>query len=502
MIGLEGFGAQTADASARKPSPAKAQPNEQSNRQLNGQRGGDADGRAKNPNPDQQREASPQGANTPDPTSGAAGPASQARSGPGGTEVAATPGPIAPGFDTRPATAGEADFADVLTALTPQETASETPVLPVDAKPAAAPSQPIVPGVALTVDAPEASAPQPGKSPDEVSPLAAFPKPVAAPPVTAVAAAPSQIEAIPLASSPGFVAEIQTRGPAAATVAVAQPAVPQGPVAQAPPLAGTTTQASDPAIENMAVAQIPKVAADPVEGIVDEGGGRRIDTATAQPAQIPTTVLAPPQPAGPPAPVAATAQPLQGNIAQPAAISGREAGLADPLALEEAGLEISNAPTSERRAAALQPVLVHLPANGRPTAHAAAIANHLAAAVSRPGQDRVEIRLDPPELGRVSMTLAINDQVVTALISAERPEIADLMRRHADLLQRDLAEAGYDGVDLQFGTAERGDGQDTTGFDLAAIAGIVAGSAPADQAATTPQASPLAGGNARLDIRI
>lgn len=98
-------------------------------------------------------------------------------------------------------------------------------------------------------------------------------------------------------------------------------------------------------------------------------------------------------------------------------------------------------------------------------AQAPLIASQLAAAISRSGGDRVEIRLDPPELGRVSLTINITEQAVTAVVSADRPDIADLMRRHADLLQQDLAEAGFGNVDLEFTSGEQREAdQETEAF--------------------------------------
>jgi len=69
----------------------------------------------------------------------------------------------------------------------------------------------------------------------------------------------------------------------------------------------------------------------------------------------------------------------------------------------------------------------------------------------------VELRLDPPELGSVSIDIAMEDGGVRATVSAERPETLDLMRRHAEALQRELLAAGFGRADLAF--AERRGGQ-------------------------------------------
>jgi hypothetical protein len=62
----------------------------------------------------------------------------------------------------------------------------------------------------------------------------------------------------------------------------------------------------------------------------------------------------------------------------------------------------------------------------------------------------VEIRLDPPELGRVQIQLNPGDGGLQAVVLAERPETQDLLRRHAETLARDLNAAGYTNVSLDF----------------------------------------------------
>ncbi|RMH50425.1 MAG: flagellar hook-length control protein FliK [Alphaproteobacteria bacterium] len=78
------------------------------------------------------------------------------------------------------------------------------------------------------------------------------------------------------------------------------------------------------------------------------------------------------------------------------------------------------------------------------------VSRQLAAAISTDRDGQVEIRLDPPELGRVRVTLSGAEGHLSALITADRPETLDLMRRHAELLLRDLAAAGFRGADLAF----------------------------------------------------
>ncbi|MEL6479470.1 MAG: flagellar hook-length control protein FliK, partial [Pseudomonadota bacterium] len=179
-------------------------------------------------------------------------------------------------------------------------------------------------------------------------------------------------------------------------------------------------------------------------------------------------------------------------------VSGdQQTTLLDLSALGEAAAEGSQSSGTDR-ARAGAPVLVTLSPSSPPPQHAATISSHLVGAMSRNGTDRIEIRLDPPELGRVSMTMTITEQAVSALVSAERPEIADLMRRHADQLQRDLSAAGYGDVDLQFsdgaGTGESAEDKGQQAF--------LFGEAEAGAANGPSLASASLSGTGRLDIRI
>jgi hypothetical protein len=59
------------------------------------------------------------------------------------------------------------------------------------------------------------------------------------------------------------------------------------------------------------------------------------------------------------------------------------------------------------------------------------------------GDNRFEIRLDPPELGRIDVRLKFdaNGQVTSHLI-VDRAETLDLLRRDANDLERSLQQAG------------------------------------------------------------
>lgn len=79
--------------------------------------------------------------------------------------------------------------------------------------------------------------------------------------------------------------------------------------------------------------------------------------------------------------------------------------------------------------------------------------------VARQLPDRpVELTLEPAELGRVRMTLSAGETTMNVSLSFERPETADMMRRHIDLLAEEFRQLGYRDVTFDFG-GHPGDGR-------------------------------------------
>jgi hypothetical protein len=74
---------------------------------------------------------------------------------------------------------------------------------------------------------------------------------------------------------------------------------------------------------------------------------------------------------------------------------------------------------------------------------------------------QVELRLDPPELGAVRFGIDSQATGLVVTIIAERPDTADLMRRHAEQFLADLRHAGFQGASLQFGSSGNPNGQGT-----------------------------------------
>jgi flagellar hook-length control protein FliK len=77
------------------------------------------------------------------------------------------------------------------------------------------------------------------------------------------------------------------------------------------------------------------------------------------------------------------------------------------------------------------------------------------------GKNRFEIRLDPPELGRIDVRLDVDREgKVTSRLIVDRPETLDLLRRDAPALERSLQLAGLKTADdaLQFSLRDQSQG--------------------------------------------
>ena len=100
----------------------------------------------------------------------------------------------------------------------------------------------------------------------------------------------------------------------------------------------------------------------------------------------------------------------------------------------------------------------HQPEKPQPTA-AEQIAVKIRQAVGE-GADKINIKLNPHELGRVEVRLELSkDGAITATVLAERQETLDILQKDARGLERALNDAGLktDATSLSFGL--RGDGQ-------------------------------------------
>ncbi len=99
----------------------------------------------------------------------------------------------------------------------------------------------------------------------------------------------------------------------------------------------------------------------------------------------------------------------------------------------------------------------------------------------------VEVVLDPPELGRLRLRLGGAEQPQHVVVTVDRPETLDLMRRHGDQFLRDLRDAGWSGLSLALDSGASGSRQ---GHAYLARGDLPQGSAPG-QAPPEPDPSLL-----------
>lgn len=128
--------------------------------------------------------------------------------------------------------------------------------------------------------------------------------------------------------------------------------------------------------------------------------------------------------------------------------------------------------------------------------------SHQIVEVIRQGPDgSIDVSLNPEELGRVRLTLSGGEASLQVMIQSDRPETADLLRRHIAQLQQDFHDLGYTQVSIDFGQSpghapgrNRMAAAGTAADDLTAEAAIPAAQRPA-AARPTP-------GSAGLDLRL
>ncbi|PHP28332.1 hypothetical protein CJ301_06255 [Limimaricola cinnabarinus] len=224
-------------------------------------------------------------------------------------------------------------------------------------------------------------------------------------------------------------------------------------------------------------ARAPALAATP-PGDVRPWPVKPVPDVTARPAMQAAPIMAPspaPDPRGePPAPQASLGE-----------AGGFEAALPGPSAT----MAVDRAPGAD-------------PRPGPGPSSPPPVAQQLAAAITGTAEGRIEIRLDPEELGRVALQLQTDGDRISLVITAERSETSELLRRHLHELAQDFRAMGYRSVDLGFG-GQNG-AHDRSGGAERARSGAGAGPPLQDAEDETPAAPIPSSGpvGAGLDLRM
>ncbi|HET7083753.1 MAG TPA: flagellar hook-length control protein FliK [Rhizomicrobium sp.] len=145
----------------------------------------------------------------------------------------------------------------------------------------------------------------------------------------------------------------------------------------------------------------------------------------------------------------------------------------------------------------------HIQVTATPAPNLPALAVEIAAK-SQSGAKQFDIRLDPPELGRVDVRLSIDaNGKASAHLSADQPQTLSLLQKDAPILTRALRDAGLDVSQdgLNFSLRQQGDNGGNAGNGSRRPRGISLSAAVSiDASALT--AAYRGPGNGRLDIRV
>ena len=142
------------------------------------------------------------------------------------------------------------------------------------------------------------------------------------------------------------------------------------------------------------------------------------------------------------------------------------------------------------------------PHGGPGTSIAQQVGQHLGEAMrAGPGGGRLDVTLQPEDLGRLRLVFTPSESGLTVAVSADRPETLDLLRRNIDLLAGDLAQQGFTDVAFQFGTAAGGGGGsgDAEGSSATPLRVDVG---DGDSMPGGAMADAMPGGTAGLDLRL
>ena len=185
------------------------------------------------------------------------------------------------------------------------------------------------------------------------------------------------------------------------------------------------------------------------------------------------------------------------------ALTGTGAG-DDPTLLggdsADPGLSAVEAPRADRAQGPVAAAFAEQARRAGPPPH-----QQIAEAIRRTTDRAVELRLWPEELGHVRMSLSGAEGMLSVQITVERQETLELIRRHIDVLARELRQDGFADLDLSLGREGGRQPGGGPGDDRAAPgSGERAAGAPAAEfgPAVAAAVRPAPAGSGRLDITL
>lgn len=131
------------------------------------------------------------------------------------------------------------------------------------------------------------------------------------------------------------------------------------------------------------------------------------------------------------------------------------------------------------------------------------IAAQIAEAFAAKGEQKVEVSLNPQELGHVKMRVVTSETGITMIIQTERPETGDLMRRHINELAEEFRRMGYEDISFEFSGGQTGSGgTGDGGEDGTGQAGSMANSQTGTEPVAEQATQNLRLGTAGVDMRV
>lgn len=170
------------------------------------------------------------------------------------------------------------------------------------------------------------------------------------------------------------------------------------------------------------------------------------------------------------------------------------ADLQNPMLITQSGdSEVLPSLTVSDRAIASQSstIIASAPAQGGEIARQ--VTHQIAQAVIQHHGRVTEIALNPEELGRLRLSMSAVDTAITLSVAADRPETADLLRRHIDVLTQEFRSLGYDDITFSF----EGDNQSESDRDKQ-MDGPGNDTSAQDETVLPPLLQPMTG----LDLRL